>query len=197
MPKIIGREERTLKERQNLYYKRVQGHYLKHFEADYGAKRDQHYASEKLKSSSQVPEDGFTLSSFLHQMNSLIYYDHDPMRPVPKKSTGSAYDDFLTNSKLFILGLVTGCSGQYSESDAEATSSVCIEAMTATIEGVYDLEQYKEVWLPKNIIAIQGEMALISQQWNTAYAYCNFNQFFLGFAKSLGAGPGSRTQSST
>lgn len=128
------------------------------------------------------------VGEFLKTMNSLIVFDHDPYAPPIEKSQtvdDTTFKFYLTQTQRFVVGFVEGCSEQYAFNAETEVSSVCTSKLTNAIQIIFGLYDYKEIWLPANILKINSDWAQVEQDWNSAYAYCNFNQFYEGFARTL------------
>jgi len=127
--KMISKEEKVLRDRDEAYGNKMREHYFKHFATVGGGREevvDHRVKSGSLETSDRTDVDkdegeGSFLSQFLHQMNNFIVYDHDPNMP-QKKAATTEYDNFLEQVELFIIGFIKGSTGEFSGGQSPVSS---------------------------------------------------------------------------
>ena len=82
-----------------------------------------------------------------------------------------------------MLGFINGSKGTDS---AITGSSVCTNAISNSIIGLFSLYSYSEIYIPSNFIQLNLAYNSLLEYINTAYAYCNFDIYLGGFSKVLG-----------
>ena len=58
------------------------------------------------------------------------------------------------------------------------TNRVCAAALLSTVDQAFNVVDVRFVWIPEYTIKFQTAQSKLTDYANTAYAYCNFGQFF-------------------
>jgi len=79
--------------------------------------------------------------------------------------------DKIINIQRFLFGFLNGTA-------TIGANNICSSAMLNWVDSVFDIINYRFVWLPEYTMKYQEASNSMTDYQNTAYAYCNFNQVF-------------------